>query len=281
MPPSRNTKRIRISLNSGAGARRSPAGFAGSFALHAAIFAAALIGWQHRIDLASDLAPVVPVDLVTIADRTNIAPAERPAPKVLPQEPVPQSQPEKLINQPPALPQEQAEQAPSEPVIKPVPAPALPKAKPQTRPKKSFDVDSVLALLNKVAPAQSAAHSKAGPQTRKGVGAQTAMTADLVDALRSQIYRCWSPPVGAPNPAELVVNYDLFLNPDGSVAQSPLLDAKSRAAEARGDSYTQAADDAAQRAIYTCAPYKLPVDRYAQWREINPFTFDPRQMMGQ
>ena len=25
----------------------------------------------------------------------------------------------------------------------------------------------------------------------------------------------------------------------------------------------------------------LPPDRYAQWRDINPLRFDPRQMMGQ
>ena len=31
-----------------------------------------------------------------------------------------------------------------------------------------------------------------------GVGNGNLMTADLSDALRSQIYRCWSPPTGAP-----------------------------------------------------------------------------------
>ncbi|MEI9931780.1 MAG: hypothetical protein WDM89_14895 [Rhizomicrobium sp.] len=47
------------------------------------------------------------------------------------------------------------------------------------------------------------------------------------------------------------------------------------------NSYTRASASAAQRAIYTCQPYKLPSDRYSQWREISPFHFDPRQMMGQ
>ena len=30
----------------------------------------------------------------------------------------------------------------------------------------------------------------------------------------------------------------------------------------------------------TCQPYKLPADRYNQWREIDPLHFDPRQMLG-
>jgi hypothetical protein len=48
-----------------------------------------------------------------------------------------------------------------------------------------------------------------------------------------------------------------------------------------GNSYTRAASEAARRAIYQCQPYRLPADRYNQWREINPLRFDPRQMMGQ
>ena len=107
-----------------------------------------------------------------------------------------------------------------------------------------------------------------------------AMVADLQDSLRSQISQCWSPPVGAPHPDELVVEFDLLLNQDGSVAQPPQLTATSQAAAA-SNPYTRAAAEAARRAIYECAPYKLPADRYSQWHEINPFHFDPSQMMGQ
>ena len=107
-----------------------------------------------------------------------------------------------------------------------------------------------------------------------------AMTADIETALRSQIQPCWSPPVGAPRPDELVVDFDLLLNPDGSVAQPPQLTADSAARAAR-DPYTRAAAEAARRAIYSCAPYKLPADKFAVWHEISPFHFDPRQMMGQ
>ena len=106
------------------------------------------------------------------------------------------------------------------------------------------------------------------------------MTLDLSDALSNQIARCWNPQIGAPRADELIVDFDLFLSPDGSVAQPPQLTASSRAAAA-SDPYTRAAADAARRAIYQCQPYRLPADRYSQWREISPFHFDPSRMMGQ
>jgi hypothetical protein len=86
--------------------------------------------------------------------------------------------------------------------------------------------------------------------------------------------------VGAPNAEDLIVDFDLLLNPDGSVARPPQLTGDSASAAA-SNPYTRAAAEAARRAIFECAPYKLPADRYSQWREINPFHFDPRQMMGQ
>ena len=36
------------------------------------------------------------------------------------------------------------------------------------------------------------------------------MTADLRSMLQSEIYRCWSPPVGAPHPEKLIVSYELY-----------------------------------------------------------------------
>jgi hypothetical protein len=161
-------------------------------------------------------------------------------------------------------------------LAKPVP-PAVSKTKPQPDQKKEkFDPDNILALLDKrAATASSAPNAKTGPRNIKGYGAQNAMTMDLVDRLRSQIAQCWSPPVGAPQVADLIVDFDVVLNTDGSVSR-----ATSDALTSSNPS-TKAAASAAQRAIYTCSPYSLPADRYTQWREINPFHFDPRQMMGQ
>jgi outer membrane biosynthesis protein TonB len=250
------------------------------------------LNWRPLLDVAEDTPPSVPVDLVTIADKTNIAPTVTRAPPPKPVEATPPPQPVP----PPPTPTPQADDVaepapvPSQPVVpkpapppkpiaKPQPAPATPPTPPKEA--KKPKVESFAALLNNI-PSQAPPPHKGRIADRdvKGVGDMNAQTADIADALRSQIKPCWSPPVGAPHPEELVVDFDLFLGPDGSVAQPPQLTADSQSR--MGDPYTRAAAEAARRAIYTCAPYKnLPRDRYSQWREINPFHFDPRQMMGQ
>src|SRR5271163_297578 len=131
MSPSRSTTRIRISLASGADRTGSPVGLIGAIALHAAIIIATLFTWEHRLDIAEETPPVVPVDLVTIAQKTNIAPTARPEPK-MEQIPVPQSAPPNLVAQAPPLPQ--AEPAPP-PDVKPQPAP-----KPQPAKDKLADI---------------------------------------------------------------------------------------------------------------------------------------------
>jgi outer membrane biosynthesis protein TonB len=249
--------------------------------LHGAIVIGTLFTVSHTLDIADQSPPVVPIDVVTIAQKTNIRASSHHAPHIAPEPtpPVPKAMPTPPQVQPqpappPPPPPKEAEAAPvpeappPRPVVKPKPSPA-----PAQQQNKSFDVDKVLALLNKVAPSQtSAPDAPEGQHTVRGIGAQNAMTADLADALKSQIYRCWSPPVGAPHPS--IVDFEVSLNPDGSVARPPQL------LENSGDAYFHAAVEAARRAIYTCAPYRLPADRYSDWREISDLRFDPSEMMG-
>jgi outer membrane biosynthesis protein TonB len=285
MPPNITT-RNRISLATGAGDRHSALAWIGSLALHGAILAATFFTFTHTLEIVGQSPPVIPVDLVTIGPKTNIAPTVRARPKIAPKPTPPQPKPKAITPPQPAPPppQQKSELAPPDKAAQPIPKPSVPQIKPQERPtpeKKPSQADQLAALLNKLtAPEAAPANARVSNRTIKGVGAMNAMVADLQDSLRSQIAPCWSPPVGAPHASELVVDFDLLLNPDGSVAQPPQLTASSQAAAA-GDPYTRAAADAARRAIYECAPYKLPADRYSQWREIDPFHFDPRQMMGQ
>lgn len=261
----------------------SPAAIAGSALLHALLIASAFFTWQHKLKIASESPPVVPVELVTIGEKTNIAPTVKSQPKIEPQEEKFMAPPAVEANEPPPLltPAEpEPEPAPPEPVKKPEPKPVetpkpIQKPKPvEEKPKKQkFDIDSIEALLNKVAPKQEKSNAKTGDRTIKGIGAQNAMTMDLVDALRNQIAQCWSPPVGAPDPEDLVADFFVQLNPDGSVARATALTQPR-------NSYMRAAIDSARRAIFTCQPYKLPADRYSLWHEIDPLHFDPRQMLG-
>ena len=229
-----------------------------SVALHVGLAVALFVSFSKKIDLPLDNTPIVPVDLVSVSDQTNIAPMQKPVentPPPTPQEAVPTPTPELA---PPKF-----ELAPD---VKPTPKPK------QEKPKEAekFDINDIQKLLAKKTPAKTASRNV------QGVGAQTAMTADLASILMSEIYRCWSPPTGTPHPERLIVKYEVFLNRDGTVAQPPQLAPESAAAVV-SDPYMAAAAGAARRAIYTCSPYKLPADRYAQWRNFI-VNFDPRQL---
>jgi outer membrane biosynthesis protein TonB len=287
MPQSQIRTRTRISLASHAGERGAPAGWIGAIFLHALIVAAVVFTFTHSfpLDITDESAPVVPVDLVTIAPKTNIIAQAKPEPKPAPNITPEPLQPDQLKLQQPPVPQEETapppQPAPSEQAVKPPPLPTHRPQEQKPADTKKTESDSINQLLNKVLSSSSAPkNAQAGPHNTMAFGSQTAMTADLQDALRSQIKACWSPPVGAPSPEQMIVDFDLFLSPNGMVAQPPQLVGQS-ASEAVTNPYTRAAKEAAERAIYECQPYKLPTDKYSLWREINPFHFDPRQMMGE
>ena len=255
-------------------------GVALSTAFHALVFAATLFTFHRNFDTPDEV-HTVPVDLVTLADKTNVQAMAPPAP------PKPEEQkldiPPPVVEPPPVPQMQDVEPAPEPPVPKfevqkEKPPPVdKPVEKPDT--KKNAQQDFA-ALLNKLTtPDRPVKNAKPGPRVVQQVGLGNGMTADLADALKSQIYRCWSPPVGAPNADDLIVEYDLRLNPDGTVAGLSLL--RGSAAAASSNSYTRAAAEAASRAIYQCAPYRLPAKDYPVWREINPLHFDPRQLMQQ
>ena len=250
-------------------------------ALHVGIIAATFFTWSHSLEIADQSPPVVPVDLVTIGAKTNIAPMVKAQPKEPPKDEVQPPAPQPTPQPATAAPQEESAPPPpdvasTEPLLKKPPPPA-PKTKPdQDQKKEKFDINNIMALLDKRAPAAgSAPNAKVGARTVKGFGAQNAMTADLNAMLSSLIYKCWSPPVGAPNASQLAVLFRVFLNPDGTIAQPPQL-----VQSPGSDSYSRAAVEAARRAIYTCAPYSLPHDRYALWSDAN-VNFDPRAVVGQ
>ena len=255
--------------------------------LHGAIVATTLISWQHHLEIADETPPVVPVDLVTLADKTNIAPTVQRTPKPLPPDDVKPPPTDVPVPTPAPTPPPVAEAAPDAPAPKPMekPAPApKPVAKPQTKPappddKKKPKTDDFSALLNKLtAPAAAPRNARVTDRTIKGVGAMNAMTMDQVDALRNQIAQCWSPPVGAPHPEQLRPQFHLLLNRDGTVSGMPQLTADS-AAMAAGNPYMRAAVEAARRAIMTCQPYKLPADKDDTWHDITSLDFDPSKMV--
>ena len=251
-------------------------GVVGSVLFHGLIFAAVLFTFHQNFVTPEEESHAVPVDLVTIADQTNVAAQAPPTPPTPEKMDIPPSP----LTPPPEPDMQDVEPAP-EPVI---PDFKIAKEKPveekPPQPTRKEQAQDFNDLLNKLTTPDKPAKVTAKPGTRvvQAVGLGNAMTANLADIMKSAIRPCWSPQaVVAPNPQDTIVNFDLVLNPDGTVGSLALTrESQMRAA---GNPYTQASAQAASRAIYACQPYRLPANQFNLWHETT-LNFDPRQMMG-
>ncbi len=251
-----------------------------------------VIVWPYIAPPIALPADIIPVDILTVADETNVAREEKAAEPAPIPVPIPEPQPQAFEPPPPPPPPEVAiepEPTPTPPpppdtkVTPPQPRYAMlpaPRMKPKPEPKQpEFNVADIEKALKNVEKQQqkpdTPAPSKQAMRSTPGAGAQTAMTMSEIDALRSQMEKCWNVPVGAPDPAALVLRVKVFLNEDGTVASPPQLLDQGRL----GDPYFRAAADSAIRAVHICGPYQLPPEKYATWNEIT-ITFDPREMSG-
>jgi len=210
---------------------------------------------------------------------TAMLPPELPPPPPEPPPPEPQPAPEPAVAPepppPPPAPPKEAKKS-NKPIPIPRPRPTPPKtvvadAKPKEQP---LDTDKISALLDKSQPTGSTTPTETPPTLGSSTGSIVAqMTVNELDALRARLAQCWNIQLAPPDPAELRVKVKMYLNEDGSLSQSP------EVLEAGSTEFARSAAESAIRAVRRCAPYNLPAEKYASWREIN-VTFDPREMFG-
>jgi colicin import membrane protein len=151
-----------------------------------------------------------------------------------------------------------------------IPAPPQKPAKPQPK----FDPNKVAALLDKRDPRRQAAGGETlNSQVALGspTGNAQSLSQNEIDALRAQIQACWNPPVGLAEAKDLTVLVRLMLNPDGTLSGEPVL------LNRVSNPLFQVAAESAVRAIQRCQPYKLPIAKYAVWKDVE-IVFDPRDM---
>jgi membrane protein involved in colicin uptake len=161
------------------------------------------------------------------------------------------------------------------------PTPAPPKAAPakpstatpsQTAPKTTtgFNSKEISDILNKSQTGTSAGKTAqtASLGSPNGVNAKIKMSVSELDAFMGQVQKCWNMPPGASD-ANLVARIQVVLQPDGSLASTP------QTIEAPSSSMGPAYAASAIRAIRMCAPYRLPPEKYEQWRD-NVLTFVPK-----
>jgi hypothetical protein len=97
-------------------------------------------------------------------------------------------------------------------------------------------------------------------------------------ALQAQIFGCWSVPLGLPfAPDDMLVRIKLSLKPDGSIEDMEMLDHIKMNTPGKESFRTLA--DSVRRAVQICNPLNVPASGYERWKKII-FNFDATDMLG-
>ena len=236
-----------------------------------------------------DLPPIISVELIQIGDLTNIPFAPK-AKKII--EKVKKEQ-EKLVS----------EQAPPKKVKKEKPdAVPLPDQKSEKikkieekkqNPEKiddeikqvsefekdeMFDPSKIAALIDKSKEeiAETTKKSNKITQSEDSSMNLSALTLNEEDALKAQIFGCWSIPLGLPYNENLLVRIKLKLKPDGSVIKTEILDHARM--NKPGQGFYKVLAESALRAVQLCQPLRVPTTGYERWKDLQ-LNFDAREML--
>ena len=236
-----------------------------------------------------DLPPIVSVELIQITEKTNIPFAPK-AKKIIEKA---KEKEKKLVS----------EQAPPKKVkkIKPDAVP-MPKDKvdkvekikedkqnpekidndvkqvSEFEKKELFDTNNIAALIDKSKEETATKIKKKDSITQDqdknfdNIG----LSLSEEDALKAQIFGCWSIPLGLPYNENLLVRIKLELKPDGSVIKSEILDHARM--NRPGQGFYKVLAESALRAVKLCQPLRVPSTGYERWKELQ-LNFDAREML--
>ena len=237
-----------------------------------------------------DLPPILSVELIQITDKTNIPFAPK-AKKII--EEVKKKEKEKLVS----------EQAPPKSVKKEkpdaVPLPDKKNEKVQVikdkkqnpekidnevkqvsefEKKELFDPNNIAALIDKSKEEYAETVNKTDKVTQdqdKNLDI-TGLSLSEEDALKAQIFGCWSIPLGLPYNENLLVKIKLKLKPDGTVIRTEILDHARM--NKPGQGFYKVLAESALRAIQLCQPLRVPTTGYERWKDLQ-LNFDAREML--
>ena len=102
------------------------------------------------------------------------------------------------------------------------------------------------------------------------------LTLSEEDALKAQIFGCWSIPLGLPFNEDLLVRIKLQLEPDGSIIKTEILDHARM--NRPGQGFYKVLAESALRAIKLCRPLRVPSTGYERWKNMQ-LNFDAREML--
>jgi len=144
--------------------------------------------------------------------------------------------------------------------------------------KKLFDPSNIAALIDKSKIESVETNKKLDKITQdqdKNVDFKR-LSLSEEDALKAQIFGCWSIPLGLPYNENLLVRIRLQLKPDGSIIKSEILDHARM--NKPGQGFYKVLAESALRAIKLCQPLRVPSKGYERWKELQ-LNFDAREML--
>jgi len=146
--------------------------------------------------------------------------------------------------------------------------------------KELFDPSEIAALIDKSKElsAETQKKDKKLTQSNKKTSTfATGLTLNQEDALRAQIFGCWSIPLGLPFEGDLRVRIKLKLRPDGTILSSEILEHARM--NMPGQSFYKVLAESALRALRICQPLRVPPTSYEKWKDIQ-LTFNPYEMLN-
>ena len=262
-----------------------------SLVFHSAMIVITAITLPFMKRAAIDLPPILSVDLIQITDKTSIPFAAKAA-KIL--EEIKKKEEEKRVVSEQAPPAEKKKEKPDR-----IPLPEdLNKEKKQIVKKKQnpeevkeqirqvsefekkelFDPNQIAALIDKSKEetAETLKKNKKLTQSSEKTSFATGLTLSQEDALKAQIFGCWSLPLGLPYQENLLVRIRLKLKPDGTVLRSEILDHVRM--NTPGQGFYKVLAESALRAIRICQPLRVPPTGYEKWKDLQ-LNFDANEML--
>ena len=260
-----------------------------SLVFHTAMIVLTAISLPLMMRTPIDLPPIISVELIQISDKTNIpfAPKAREILEKIKKEEervVSEQAPpaEKKKEKPDRIPLPEDLDKEKKKLVKKKQNPE--EIKEQIRQvsefekKELFDPDQIAALIDKSKKESAETLKKNKKLTQSSVKTSfaTGLTLSQEDALKAQIFGCWSLPLGLPYQENLLVRIKLRLKPDGTVLRSEILDHARM--NKPGQGFYKVLAESALRAIRLCQPLRVPSTGYERWKDLQ-LNFDAREML--
>lgn len=261
-----------------------------STGFHLLIIIVATLSLPFLAKTPIELPPIISIELIQITDKTNIPFAPK-AKKII--EKVKKREKERVLS----------EQAPPKKIKKekpdavPLPDKKIEKVKKieekKQNPKKIetevkqvsefekkelFDPNNIAALIDKSKEdlAETTKTTNKITQSQDRNAEPRGLSLSEEDALKAQIFGCWSIPLGLPYNKNLLVRIKMQLKPDGTVIKSEILDHARM--NKPGQGFYKVLAESALRAIRLCQPLRVPTTGYERWKDLQ-LNFDAREML--